>query len=158
MLYFFANYSRSKTDKTHRSLFMDDAIILKKLRTERKEGIIESLDDEKSRRMGGARTNYIPTIAEVANIIKSIPKGQTRTITELRSEFAKMRDTDTSCPAKLLKYWKWMANLSDELKAQHKEYDIPWWRVLKDGKPSRHMPGGIENQKKLLSSEGILFG
>ena len=140
------------------TVFMDDITILKRLGAEPDEGIVETLDDEKSKRMGGARTNYIPTIAEVASVIKSIPKGQTRTITELRSEFAKMKDTDTSCPAKLLKYWKWMANLSDEIKSEHKQYDIPWWRVLKDGKPSRHMPGGIENQKKMLSSEGVSVG
>lgn len=136
---------------------MDDTSILKKLK-EAPEGIVETLDDEKSTRMGGARTNYIPTVAEVASVIKSIPKGKTKTITQLRSELAKMKNTDTSCPAKLLKYWKWMANLSDSLKSEHKEYDIPWWRVLKDGKLSRHMPGGIENQKKLLSSEGVLIG
>jgi hypothetical protein len=27
--------------------------------------------------------------------------------------------------------------------------------VLKDGKPSRHMPGGIEAQTALLKAEGV---
>lgn len=54
----------------------------------------------------------------------------------------------------LLKYWKWMANLSDESKSKYKQYDIPWWRVLKDGKPSKYMPEGIENQRKIFKSEG----
>ena len=133
---------------------MNDISLLKKLR-DQPQGIVEILDTEKSKRMGGARTNYIPTVAEVARAIKSIPKGQTRTIRELRQALAKLRKTDTACPAKVLKYWKWMANLPDELKLENKQFDIPWWRVLKEGKPSRHMPGGIAHQKSLLNSEGV---
>ena len=107
--------------------------------------------------MGGGNTNYIPSVDDVAGLIKSIPKGQTRTIQDLRGELAKMHNTDTACPAKVLKYWKWMANLPDELKLIYHKYDIPWWwGVLKDGKLSRHMPGGIAGQKKLLLSEGTL--
>lgn len=121
------------------------------------QGITEKLDALKSKRMGGVTTNYIPSVAEVAKLISSIPKGQTRTIQELRGELAKMHNTDTACPAKVLKYWKWMANLSDELKLTHKQYDIPWWRVLKNGKLSRHMPGGVAQQEKLLRSEGVLL-
>ncbi len=121
------------------------------------EGITERLDTLKSKRMGGVNTIYIPTVEEVAMLINSIPKGQTRTIQELRADLAKMHHTDTACPAKVLKYWKWMANLPDELKGIYTQYDIPWWRVLKDGKLSRHMPGGILNQKGLLRSEGISF-
>jgi alkylated DNA nucleotide flippase Atl1 len=48
-----------------------------------------------------------------------------------------------------------MANLPEELKLKNPKYDIPWWRVLKDGKPSKHMPGGIENQKLMLKSENV---
>lgn len=134
---------------------METDSILKKLKSA-PAGITETLDDVKSRRMGGVATNYIPSVADVARLIQSIPKGQTRTIHELRIELAKLHHTDTACPAKVLKYWKWMANLPDELKLVYNEYNIPWWRVLKDGKLSRHMPGGMPYQKKLLNSEGIL--
>jgi alkylated DNA nucleotide flippase Atl1 len=120
-------------------------------------GFIERLDEIKSKRMGGVNTNYIPSVDDVANIINSIPKGQTRTIKDLRRELAKLHQTDTACPAKIIKYWKWMANLSDELKEVYIKYDIPWWRVLKDGKLSKHMPGGVAQQKKLLDSEGVLL-
>lgn len=133
---------------------MDDNLILKKLKKS-PQSITEALDDTKSKRMGGATTNYIPSVAEVAQLINSIPKGQTRTIYELRFELAQLHNTDTACPAKILKYWKWMANLSDEHKLTNKQFDIPWWRVLKDGKLSRHMPGGVNNQRKLLNNEGV---
>lgn len=132
---------------------MNDQTILEKLASA-KGGVFEQLDERKRKRMGGAKTNYIPTVAEVAKVISEIPKGKTRTIRDIRSTLAEQFKTDTSCPATILKYWKWMANLSDDLKLIHKEYDIPWWRVLKDGKPSRHMPGGVVNQKKILNSEG----
>ena len=133
---------------------MNDILLLRKLRNG-SEGVIEILDTEKSKRMGGVKTNYLPTVEEVAAVINSIPRGETRTIHDLRRELARKRNTDTACPAKILKYWKWMANLSDESKLEHKEFDIPWWRVLKDGKPSRHMPGGVEHQKLLLQNEGV---
>jgi alkylated DNA nucleotide flippase Atl1 len=32
---------------------------------------------------------------------------------------------------------------------------IPWWRVLKDGKPSCHMPGGVDEQILRLKTEGV---
>jgi len=131
-------------------------LILEKLNNAPK-GIIERLDEIKSKRMGGGSTNYIPSVAEVAGVINSIPKGQTRTIQDLRAELARLHNTDLACPAKVLKYWKWMANLPDELKEVYHNYDIPWWRVLKDGKPSRHMPGGVAQQKKLLESEGVVI-
>jgi len=135
---------------------MPDISLLKKL-TSAPQGFIEHLDEHKSKRMAGAISNYIPSVAEVAVLINSIPKGETRTINELRSEMAKIHNTDTACPAKILKYWKWMANLPDDQKLTYNQYDIPWWRVLKDGKPSRHMPGGVSNHGKLLQNEGVIF-
>ncbi len=32
-------------------------------------------------------------------------------------------------------------------------YDVPLWRILKDGERSKHMPGGIKKQRELLRSE-----
>src|SRR4051812_9404094 len=128
---------------------------LEKLKMAPKGGF-HVLDSAKSRRMAGALTLYIPSVEEVADAIKAIPEGETRTIEDLRATLCKIAHADTSCPAKTLKYWKWMANLPDELKKEYQEYDIPWWRVLKDGKPSRHMPGGIENQKRILKSENVV--
>lgn len=132
---------------------MDKLSLLKKLNNAPKERF-EVLDYKKSLRMAGAKTLYIPSVAEVSKAICDIQKGETRTIKELRETLAKNANAETACPAAILKYWKWMANLPEEVKIENSNYDIPWWRVLKDGKPSRHMPGGIENQKLLLKSEG----
>jgi alkylated DNA nucleotide flippase Atl1 len=135
---------------------MPDLSFLKKLETAPAASFIV-LEPVKSRRMGGVKTLYIPSVAQVAEIIKAIPSGETRTIEELRAALAKIGKADTACPAKTIKYWKWMASIADEVKIANPVYDIPWWRVLKDGKPSRHMPGGIENQKLLLKRENVIL-
>lgn len=135
---------------------MDNLSILEKLQNAPRKGVFEKLDRYKSKRMGGVKTNYIPTVEEVAKVIKAIPKGQTKTIVDLRTSLAKIGKAESACPAATLKYWKWMANLSEEFKRKYPEYNIPWWRVLKDGQPSRHMPGGTENQKLILKSEGFI--
>jgi|GEM_PF-862593 len=108
------------------------------------------LDPIKSKRMGGVKTLYIPSVTDVAQVINAIPSGETLTIEEVRSALAKIGQADTACPAETIKYRKWMANLPEGGKLASPPYDIPWWRVLKDGNPSRHMPGGIENQGPLL--------
>jgi hypothetical protein len=99
------------------------------------------------KRMGGAHTNYLPSVEEVAKVISSIPAGETRTVQELRKELALIGKAETSCPATFIKYWKWMANLTIEQKLKNK----------KGGKLSKHMPGGIDNQKKILRKEGVVL-
>lgn len=112
------------------------------------------LDAVKAARMN-AKTLYIPAPEDVAKAIAAIPLGQTRTIVELRRELAIQGNAETACPAKTIKYWKWLAAASTELSGSNSAYVIPWWRVLKDGKPSRHMPGGIEGQIARLREEGV---
>jgi 6-O-methylguanine DNA methyltransferase, DNA binding domain len=111
------------------------------------------LEPAKAARMN-AKTLYIPSVGDVARAISAIPVGETRTIFELRRELARTGNAETACPAVTIKYWKWLAAAQDELEGES-EYRIPWWRVLKDGKPSRHMPGGIEAQTALLREEGV---
>ncbi len=111
------------------------------------------LDAAKAKRMNAA-TLFIPSPVEVAKAISEIPVGETRTILELRRELAASANADTACPAVTIKYWKWMAHA--QVEGAGLDYaDVPWWRVLKDGKPSRHMPGGVEAQVALLKAEGV---
>jgi len=98
---------------------------------------------------------FIPSPEYVARAIAEIPKGETRTIIELRRRLAVMGGAETACPAKTIKYWKWLAQAYGELAGVESIYAVPWWRVLKDGKPSRHMPGGIERQIASLKAEGV---
>jgi alkylated DNA nucleotide flippase Atl1 len=112
------------------------------------------LHPAKAKRMN-AKTLFIPAPADVAKVINAIPKGQPRTIVELRQQLAVMGKAETACPAKTIKYWKWLAQASEEPHPKNSKFLIPWWRVLKNGKPSRHMPGGVERQVALLKEEGV---
>jgi hypothetical protein len=112
------------------------------------------LDAVKAKRMK-AKTLFIPAPEDVAAAIRAIPSGQTRTILELRSDLATAHQAETACPAATIKYWKWMAAAQDILGEQDTIFRIPWWRVLKDGRPSRHMPGGVAGQLALLQTEGV---
>lgn len=111
------------------------------------------LEPAKAKRLN-AQTLFIPAPHDVAQAIAAIPPGQTRTIVDLRRELAAQGNAETACPAATIKYWKWMANAEAELE-DDSPYQVPWWRVLKDGKPSRHMPGGCERQIELLRAEGV---
>jgi hypothetical protein len=113
------------------------------------------LDSAKAKRMN-VKTLFIPSPLDVAKVIAAIPKGETRTIIDLRRELAVFGKAETACPAKTIKYWKWLSYAYDEVHEKESKYVAPWWRVLKDGKPSRHMPGGIERQTALLKDEGVL--
>jgi alkylated DNA nucleotide flippase Atl1 len=116
-------------------------------------GSFHVLDPAKAKRMH-AKTLYIPSPLEVAEAIRRIPRGETRTIVELRRELAKLGNAETGCPAATIKYWKWLAQATQEY-PEETAYAIPWWRVLRDRKPSRHMPGGLERQTALLREEGV---
>ncbi|MBN1409492.1 MAG: MGMT family protein [Spirochaetales bacterium] len=92
----------------------------------------------------------------MAEAIKTIPTGETRTIVQLGRMLAVEGNADTTCPATTVKYWKWLAHAYDET-VKDERFIVPCWRVLKDGKPSRHMPGGTERQISLLNGEGVKF-
>jgi hypothetical protein len=125
--------------------------LFEKIRNEPKSSF-HVLDPVKGKRMN-AGTLFIPSPNDVAKAISAIPAGKTKTILELRVDLANIGNADTACPAKTIKYWKWLAEASE---LDNSPYDIPWWRVLKDGKPSKHMPGGIDHQIARLKTEGVL--
>ena len=110
------------------------------------------LEPAKAKRMH-AKTMYIPCPEDVAKAIQAIPNGETRTILDLRRALAIQGKAEIACPGATNKYWKWMAQAYDEALASDPRFAVPWWRVLKDGKPSRHMPGGVEGQLRRLNME-----
>ena len=69
------------------------------------EASFHLLVPEKAARMN-AKTLYIPSVLYVARAISAIPKGETRTIIDLRNELAALGNAETACPAKTIKYWK----------------------------------------------------
>jgi alkylated DNA nucleotide flippase Atl1 len=134
----------------HKGKYMPHESLLEKLQNVPASSF-HILDPKKAKRMN-AKTLFIPSPNDVAKAITAIPAGKTKTILELRADLAKMGDADTACPAKTIKYWKWLAQASE---LDDSPFSIPWWRVLKDGKPNRHMPGGVEHQIARLQAEGL---
>jgi hypothetical protein len=120
-------------------------------------GTVHVLDEAKAQRMRAA-TMYIPAPSEVAGMIAAIPPGETRTLRDLREELAAQGLAETVCPASISKYWRWLAWASDEEGGDgdgEPQFAVPWWRVLKDGKPGRNLPGGVARQVALLRAEGV---
>ena len=102
-----------------------------------------------------ANTMYIPSPLDIATVIQAIPAGQTRTLRDIRNDIAIAHHADITCPSRSTIYWKWLAHATVSLDGTPSPYAIPWWRVLKDGKLSPQMPGGIANQRELLRREGV---
>ena len=118
------------------------------------KGEVHQLHGAKAAKMH-AQTMYIPSPLDVALVIQAIPAGQTRTLGDIRQTLSTLHGVHTTCPAKIVVYWKWLAAATVELDGAPSPYAIPWWRILKDGKPSRHMPGGIANQLALIQAEAV---
>jgi 6-O-methylguanine DNA methyltransferase, DNA binding domain len=134
---------------------MPPTSILHKLETA-PAGSFHALDSAKAARMR-ANTMYIPSPLDIAEAIRAIPHGQTRSLRDIRHDIAVAHHADITCPSRSTLYWKWLAHASVELGDTPSPYAIPWWRVLKDGKLNPQMPGGIVNQRTLLQREDVLL-
>ena len=117
-------------------------------------GSFHVLDAAKAARMR-ANTMYIPSPLDIAQAIQLIPCGHTRLLHDIRHDMAVAHGADITCPSRTTLYWKWLAAYTAELGDTPSPYAIPWWRVLKEGKPHQHMPGGAINHANLLRAEGI---
>jgi alkylated DNA nucleotide flippase Atl1 len=115
---------------------------------------VEKIDEKKSKRWGTG-TVVIPTPKEVDEIMQKIPKGKLITINEIRSILAKKHGATIGCPI-TTGIFAWIAaNAAQEDAAEGKKRVTPYWRTLKSGGLlNEKYPGGIENLKRKLESEG----
>lgn len=132
---------------------MPPTSILHKLETA-PAGSFHVLDDAKAARMR-ASTMYIPSPLDIAEAIRAIPQGHTRTLRDIRRDIAVAHHADITCPSRSTMYWKWLAHATEELAGVSSPFVIPWWRVLKDGKLNPQMPGGTTNHAMRLRAEGV---
>jgi hypothetical protein len=110
----------------------------------------------KMRKTWGTGTMVIPAPREVDAMIRTIRKGRTATINDLRTMLAKKHGVDICCPITTGIFTWIAAHAAAEDEAEGKKRITPWWRVLKsDGKLNPKYPGGAEGQAKRLAAEGV---
>lgn len=97
----------------------------------------------------------IPAPLEIDAIMKKVPKGKLTTTNEIRNKVAKKHGATIGCPI-TTGIFSWIAaNAASEESKEGKKNITPYWRTLKTGGIlNEKYPGGINNQKKLLQSEG----
>ncbi len=100
-------------------------------------------------------TMAIPSPMEVNEAMAKVPKGKLITIDEIRRTIARKHKADIGCPL-TCGIFSWIAaHAAAEEAAEGKKKITAYWRTLKKGgEINSKYPGGIEDQKKRLESEG----
>lgn len=101
------------------------------------------------------KTMAIPSPMEVNDIMGKVPYGKLITIEEIRKTIARRHKADIGCPL-TCGIFSWIAaHAAVEGAAEGDKDTIPYWQTLKaKGELNPKYPGGIEEQKKYLESEG----
>jgi alkylated DNA nucleotide flippase Atl1 len=101
------------------------------------------------------RTIAIPSPIDVNEVMAKVPKGKLITIDDIRGTIARKLGADIGCPL-TCGIFSWIAaHAAAEAAAEGKRRTTPYWRTLKKGgEINPKYPGGIEDQKKHLESEG----
>lgn len=109
----------------------------------------------KMRPRWGTGTVVIAAPMEVDQIMRTVHKGKLITIREIREALARKHGASIACPI-TTGIFAWIAaGAAAEDEADGKKRITPYWRTLKTGgELNPKYPGGIENQKARLESEG----
>jgi alkylated DNA nucleotide flippase Atl1 len=103
----------------------------------------------------GTGTCAIPSPKEVDTIMKKIPRGKVTTINNIREMIAKKHHATIGCPIVTGIAAMISAHAAVEDEKEGKNRITPYWRTLKlGGELNPKYPGGIDDQKKKLESEG----
>ncbi len=106
---------------------------------------VHVLDAKKAARFR-ADSMLIPSPWELRDAIEAIPKGEVRTMKQVRQQLADAANAGVTCPMVAGIFWRLLAEVYPEL---------PWWRVTADGKPNPKLPGGAEAHRAKLAAEGV---
>ena len=97
----------------------------------------------------------IPAPLEVDEIMRKVPEGKLITIDGIRKILARKHGTTIACPI-TTGIFAWIAAYAaDEAEREGKKRVTPYWRTLKsNGELNPKYPGGVDNLKSRLKSEG----
>jgi hypothetical protein len=103
----------------------------------------------------GKGTMVIPKPLEVDALIRRVPKGKMVTVFQLREELARRSKVDVACPLCTGIFVRISAEAAEEERRAGKKSVTPYWRVISsNGRLNPKFPGGIVQQKRMLSGEG----
>ena len=103
----------------------------------------------------GTGTIVIPAPIEVDEIMKRVPSGRLITVNEIRSALARKHGATIGCPITTGIFAMISAHVAREELEKGRARVTPYWRTLKSyGEINPKYPGGIEEQKTRLESEG----
>ena len=115
---------------------------------------VEPIPEKMSGRWG-AGTLLIPAPSEVDGIMKGVPRGKLITVNQVRSILARRHGATIGCPITTGIFGMISAHVAREDLEAGKASLTPYWRTLKsDGEINPKYPGGYEDQKARLESEG----
>jgi alkylated DNA nucleotide flippase Atl1 len=91
----------------------------------------------------------------LAPIMKRVPRGRLITVNEIRNALARKHGATIGCPITTGIFAMIAAHVAREELGEGRARGTPCWRTLKsDGEINPKYPGGIEDQKARLESEG----
>lgn len=92
------------------------------------------LTEAPERWVGGAvgKTMLIPSAWELDEIVRKIPTGRTRRMSDIRAEMAKAHDADITCPLTSGIFLRMLAEYAEEQRAAGEKDITPYWRVTDD--------------------------
>ncbi len=118
---------------------------------------VEPIPEKMSGRWGMG-TLVIPAPIEVDGIMKGVPRGKLITVNQIRHVLAKRHGATIGCPITTGIFAMISAHVACEDLEEGKSNFTPYWRTLKsDGEINPKYPGGVEELKARLESEGHRF-
>jgi len=92
---------------------------------------------------------------EVEALMQRVPKGKLLILREICQELASQYEVKACCTLTAGIFTMTAANAAEEMKAEGKSNDLPYWRTLKsNGELNPKYPSGIQNHQALLEKEG----
>ncbi|MEO5806881.1 hypothetical protein [Devosia sp.] len=102
------------------------------------------------------QTMLIPNVTMIANSIRRVPPGQTRSLDAVRRELAVEAGAEATCPVTTQHHIK---TIAEEAVAAYEAGDtdvVPFWRVVEPSKPSsKRLAGGAAFISGRRRSEGV---
>jgi hypothetical protein len=122
--------------------------------TRQQEAKIVEIPPRMQARFGKGKM-LIPKPLDVDALIRRVPKGKMATVFQLREALARRSNVDVACPLCTGIFVRISAEAAEEERRAGKRSVTPYWRVISsEGRLNPKFPGGIVQQRRMLSAEG----